>query len=88
MKNKTHQLFILILFFTQSLYSQILEPISWEFKIDSSDFNSSGSIELNFIPTTELGWYIYSSDNDSETVQEPSLNFIQIKPTQGRTCDP
>ncbi len=79
MKNKTHQLFILILFFTQNLHSQILEPISWKFKIDSSDFNSSGSVELKFIPTTELGWYIYSSDNDPESGPRTEFEFYPNK---------
>ncbi len=79
MKNKTHQLFILILFFTQNLHSQILEPISWKFKIDSSDFNSSGSVELKFIPTTELGWYIYSSDNDPESGPRTDFEFYPNK---------
>ena len=79
MKNKTHQLFILILFFTQNLHSQILEPISWKFKIDSSDFNSSGNVELKFIPTTELGWYIYSSDNDPESGPRTEFEFYPNK---------
>ena len=79
MKSKIFPIFILILFVSQSLYSQILEPISWEFKIDSSDFNSSGSIELNFIPTTELGWYIYSSDNDPESGPRTEFEFYPNK---------
>ena len=79
MKSKIFPIFILILFVSQSLYSQILEPISWEFKIDSSDFNSSGSIELNFIPTTELGWYIYSSDNDPESGPRTEFEFYSNK---------
>ena len=79
MKSKIFLKFILILFVSQSLYSQILEPISWEFKIDSSDFNSSGSIELNFIPTTELGWYIYSSDNDPESGPRTEFEFYPNK---------
>ena len=79
MKSKIFPIFILILFVSQSLYSQILEPISWEFKIDSSDFNSSGSIELNFIPTTELGWYIYSSDNDPESGPRTEIEFYPNK---------
>ena len=79
MKSKIFPIFILILFISQSLFSQILEPISWEFKIDSSDFNSSGSIELNFIPTTELGWYIYSSDNDPESGPRTEFEFYPNK---------
>ena len=79
MKSKIFPIFILILFVSQSLYSQILEPISWEFKIDSSDYNSSGSIELNFIPTTELGWYIYSSDNDPESGPRTEFEFYPNK---------
>ena len=47
-------------------YSQILEPISWEFKVDSSNYSESKQLDLIFEPTTEVGWYIYSSDNDPE----------------------
>ena len=49
-----------------SSYSQILEPISWEFKVDSSNYSDSKKLDLIFEPTTEVGWYIYSSDNDPE----------------------
>ena len=79
MKSKIFYIFILILFVSQSLYSQILEPVSWEFKIDSSDFNPSGIVELNFIPTTELGWYIYSSDNDPESGPRTEFEFYPNK---------
>ncbi len=78
MKNKLiGSLFIYLFFiqstFIQSTFSQILEPVSWEFKVDSSELNSSRNINLIFIPTTELGWYIYSSDNDPDS--EPRTEF-------------
>ena len=44
--------------------SQIIKPIKWEFGIDSSDYSTNKKIYLLFKPTTELGWYLYSSDND------------------------
>ena len=47
-------------------FSQILEPISWKFKVDSSNYSESKQLDLIFEPTTEVGWYIYSSDNDPE----------------------
>ena len=58
MKNKFIVSLFIYLFLVQSSFSQILEPASWEFKIDSSELTSSGYINLIFIPTTELGWYI------------------------------
>ena len=56
-------LFFLITFISNS---QILEPISWEYEVDSANYNEKKKIDLIFKPTTEVGWYIYSSDNDPE----------------------
>ena len=75
MKNKLIGSLFIYLFIIQSSFSQILEPASWEFKIDSSELNSSGNINLIFIPTTELGWYIYSSDNDSNSGPRTEFEF-------------
>ena len=36
-------------------------------RVDGSELKSSGSLNLYFTPTTEIGWYIYSSDNDPES---------------------
>ena len=58
-----------------SSYSQILEPISWEFKVDSSNYSDSKKLDLIFEPTTELGWYIYSSDNDPEAGPYTMFDF-------------
>ena len=33
-------------------------------------------INIIFIPTTELGWYIYSSDNDPDSDQEQNLSLM------------
>ena len=44
MKNKFIASLFIYLFLVQSSFSQILEPVSWEFKIDSSELNSSGSV--------------------------------------------
>ena len=44
--------------------SQIIKPIKWEFEIDSSDYSTNKKNYLVFKPTIELGWYLYSSDND------------------------
>ena len=74
MKNKFIVSLFIYLFLVQSSFSQILEPASWEFKIDSSELTSSGNINLIFIPTTELGWYIYSSDNDPDS--GPRTEFV------------
>ena len=74
MKNKFIVSLFIYLFLVQSSFSQILEPASWEFKIDSSELTSSGNINLIFIPTTELGLYIYSSDNDPDS--GPRTEFV------------
>ena len=74
MKNKFIVSLFIYLFLVQSSFSQILEPASWEFKIDSSELTSSDNINLIFIPTTELGWYIYSSDNDPDS--GPRTEFV------------
>ncbi len=75
MKNKLIGSLFIYLFFIQSTFSQILEPVSWEFKVDSSELNSSRNINLIFIPTTELGWYIYSSDNDPDSGPRTEFEF-------------
>ena len=67
MLNK-HKSFFLIfsLYFTiPSLFSQILKPISWEFKLDSSSFEIDSTINLNFKAYIDKGWYLYSTDMDS-----------------------
>ncbi len=75
MKNKLIGSLFIYLFFIQSTFSQILEPVSWEFKVDSSELNSSRNINLIFIPRTELGWYIYSSDNDPDSGPRTEFEF-------------
>ena len=68
-------LFFLFFSLLFSSYSQILEPISWEFKVDSSNYSDSKKLDLIFEPTTELGWYIYSSDNDPEAGPYTMFDF-------------
>ena len=57
--SKKAVLFFLFFSLLFSSYSQILEPISWEFKVDSSNYSDSKKLDLIFEPTTEVGWYIY-----------------------------
>ena len=45
-------LFFLFFSLLFSSYSQILEPISWEFKVDSSNYSDSKKLDLIFEPTT------------------------------------
>lgn len=68
-------LFFLFFSLLFSSYSQILEPISWEFKVDSSSYSDSQKLDLIFEPTTEVGWYIYSSDNDPEAGPYTMFDF-------------
>ena len=79
MKNNILVSLTLLLFFTQNVFSQILEPISWEFSVDSSEFETSGALNLIFTPTTELGWYIYSSDNDPDSGPRTEFEFYTNK---------
>ena len=53
-KNK---FFLVVLFISQSLFSQIFDPVKWTFKIDSINQN-----EVEFIAnaTIDDGWYTYS----------------------------
>ena len=65
----SRSIFLLSLLFFSTYFisnSQILEPISWKFELDSSNYIETKKIDLIFEPTTEIGWYIYSSDNDPE----------------------
>ncbi len=65
----SRNIFLLSLLFFLTYFvsnSQILEPISWKFEVDSSNYIETKRIDLIFEPTTEIGWYIYSSDNDPE----------------------
>ena len=59
--------------------SQILEPIKWDIKVDSSFFDTKKSLNLIFKPTTELGWYIYSSDNDPNSGPRTEFEFNSNK---------
>jgi thiol:disulfide interchange protein DsbD len=79
MKNNILVSLTLLLFFTQNVFSQILEPISWKFSVDSSEFETSGALNLIFTPTTELGWYIYSSDNDPDSGPKTEFEFYTNK---------
>ena len=63
------------LFFVFTSNSQILEPIKWDIKVDSSLFDTNKSLTLVFKPTTELGWYIYSSDNDIDSGPRTEFEF-------------
>ena len=73
--SKKAVLFFLFFSLLFSSYSQILEPISWEFKVDSSNYSDSEKLDLIFEPTTEVGWYIYSSDNDPEAGPYTMFDF-------------
>lgn len=67
------------LFFVYTSNSQILEPIKWDIKVDSSFFDTKKSLNLIFKPTTELGWYIYSSDNDPNSGPRTEFEFNSNK---------
>ena len=67
------------LFFVYTSNSQILEPIKWDIKVDSSFFDTKKSLNLIFKPTTELGWYIYSSDNDPNRGPRTEFEFNSNK---------
>ena len=67
------------LFFVYTSNSQILEPIKWDIKVDSSFFDNKQSLNLIFKPTTELGWYIYSSDNDPNSGPRTEFEFNSNK---------
>ena len=56
-----------------------MEPISWEFRVDSSELKSSRTLNLIFTPTTEIGWYIYSSDNDPDSGPRTEFEFFPNK---------
>ena len=58
--SKKAVLFLLFFSLLFSSYSQILEQISWEFKVDSSNYSESKKLDLIFEPTTEVGWYTVS----------------------------
>ncbi len=47
--------------------------------MDSSELKSSGSLNLIFTPTTEIGWYIYSSDNDPDSGPRTEFEFFPNK---------
>ncbi len=78
MKNSIFATLFLLLF-NQNIFAQILEPISWELRVDSSELKSLGSLNLIFIPTTEIGWYIYSSDNDPDSGPRTEFEFFPNK---------
>ena len=44
--------------------AQILKPIEWNFKIDSSGFENLNEVKLVFTANIEPTWYLYSSDVD------------------------
>ena len=44
--------------------AQILKPIEWEFKIDSSSSDNLNEVTLIFTANIEPTWYLYSSDVD------------------------
>jgi len=67
------------LFYVYTSNSQILEPIKWDIKVDSSFFDTKKSLNLIFKPTTELGWYIYSSDNDPNSGPRTEFEFNSNK---------
>ncbi len=67
------------LFFVYTSNSQILEPIKWDIRVDSSFYETNKSLNLIFKPTTELGWYIYSSDNDSDSGPRTEFEFNSNK---------
>ena len=80
MKNKLFSLIIFFsLFFVFISHSQILEPIEWDINIDSSNYESNRTLKLIFKPTTEIGWYIYSSDNDPNSGPRTEFEFNSNK---------
>ena len=44
--------------------AQILKPIEWKFKIDSSSSDNLNEVTLIFTANIEPTWYLYSSDVD------------------------
>ena len=76
MKNRFYSLIALFCFFLVSIsHAQILEPIKWDISIDSSDHESNNLFNFIFKPTTEVGWYIYSSDNDPNSGPRTEFEF-------------
>ena len=47
--------------------------------IDSTGSQNSNKIQLLFTPTTEPGWYIYSSDNDPNSGPKTEFEFYLNK---------
>ena len=47
--------------------------------MDSSELKSSRTLNLIFTPTTEIGWYIYSSDNDPDSGPRTEFEFFPNK---------
>ena len=52
-------LFIILLFFTTGLYSQIVDPVQWSFTKENIEDNS---YELIFTASMDEGWSIYGTD--------------------------
>lgn len=58
-RNYTLVLVLFLLFYSNPLFSQILDPVSWEFA-----YNKTGEMqyELVFTATIENSWHLYSQD--------------------------
>ncbi len=60
--------------------AQILKPIEWDFKIDSSNLEKSNEVNLVFTASIEPTWYLYSSDVDPNVVTaDTEFEFINNK---------
>ncbi len=79
MRSKKVFFLFVVFIFCHSVFSQILEPISWSMSVDSTMLKSSNKIQLFFTPTTEPGWYIYSSDNDPDSGPKTEFEFYSNK---------
>ncbi len=63
---------LLSLFFSLSLFSQVLEPVKWETSVEKV---SDSEFTLIFKANIDKGWYIYSQEQQSEESFAPTTYF-------------
>lgn len=70
---------LLSLFFSLSLFSQVLEPVKWETSVEKV---SDSEFTLIFKANIDKGWYIYSQEQQSEESFAPTTYF-EFQNTEG-----
>lgn len=70
---------LLSLFFSLSLFSQVLEPVKWETSVEKV---SDSEFILIFKANIDKGWYIYSQEQQSEESFAPTTYF-EFQNTEG-----